>query len=269
MPGAFLDTTIVVHAAEDAEPAKAEAIASIAAHPPAKVPYYAYRELLAGRIRILCEAHNKLHASGNAAEALLGLLRTSPAEGRKREARIQALSESLKEVFNSNPFGSRNDEKREMLQALMLRVGRLWKRSRSLKNVEAVQFLACFNDGKVSCGTAGELRGPGDSFNCRKQERCAAAAYLYDDTSSLVAMIDALHPSKLTPAAAKKNENSQRRKALKELHVRGPKTFSKNLCRALGDAYFAGMCPADSVVLTTNTLDFQPLCKAIGKALAK
>lgn len=269
MSGGFLDTTVVIHAVENSQPAKLNASKAITANTPTKVPYYAYRELLAGKVRILCEAHNKLHASANAGEALLGLLSSSPAEGRKRESRIQALAESFKEIYAANPHGPRSDMKREMLQDLMLRAAGLWRRSRAIPNVESVQFLACFNEGKLTYGAAGELRGPGDSFNCHAQERCAAAAYLHDDKNALAAMIDGLHPNNLSLAAAKKNENSQRRKALKALQTDGPLKFNKGMCRALGDAYFAGMCPAGHVVLTTNTVDFVPLCNAVGKAVVQ
>jgi hypothetical protein len=118
-------------------------------------------------------------------------------------------------------------------------------------------------------GKSGEIRGPGDSFNCSKEERCAAAAYLNDDPVALKNMIAALHPANLTKEAKDKRENSQRRKALKEIQTNGPSRFNKGLCRAIGDAYFAGMCPASSTLLSTNTSDFEPLCVALKKALAK
>lgn len=264
MTGSFLDTTIVVHIADGVEPSKTKGEAFINTNQPAESPYYALRELLAGHIQILCDAHNVILAAENPAEALCALLRRSPAEGRKKEAKLQAFATSLSDTF-ANPSGTRSDQKREMLQSLALRTNGLWRRAHRLTNVKLVQSLCCFNDGKISYGAAGELRGPNDSFNCIKSERCAAAAYLYDNKGDLTKMIDALHPSKLDPSVATKNENSQRRKALKELLDKGPKSFDKGRCRALGDAYFAAMCPASSVVLTSNTVDHQPLCLALGK----
>lgn len=62
-----------------------------------------------------------------------------------------------------------------------------------------------------------------------------------------------------------KQETKSRRAALKELLQKGPKNFSKHRCRALGDAYFAAMAPAGKNILTTNTVDFEPLCSAVGK----
>lgn len=269
MTGSFLDTTVVIHIADKVEPSKTKGEAFVNANQPAESPYYALRELLAGHIQILCDSHNAILAAENPGEAMLALLRRSPAEGRKKEARLQALATSLNDTFATNPLGERGSQKREMLQALSLRINGLWRRAHKLTNVKLVQSLGCFNDGKIAYGAAGELRGPNDSFNCIKSERCAAAAYLYDNKSDLIKMIDALHPSKLDPLVAAKNENSQRRKALKELLEKGPKEFGKGRCRALGDAYFAAMCPPGSVVVTSNTVDHQPLCLALSKRVVE
>jgi hypothetical protein len=62
-----------------------------------------------------------------------------------------------------------------------------------------------------------------------------------------------------------KRETTRRRSALKDLMQNGPDKFNKNNCRALGDAYFAVMCPPGSHVITTNLVDHAPLCNALGK----
>ncbi|MFH1493720.1 MAG: hypothetical protein ABIG70_02865 [Pseudomonadota bacterium] len=265
MSGSFLDTTIVVHLAEAIEPERARADTHISANRPASMPYYALQELLAGRVRVLCETHNILRSAENEGEALLAMTRRSPQEGRKKEARMQALANALKDIFSASPTGPREHVKREALQALALKVSRLWRNSAQLASVQLTQSLSCFNSGKLSYGESGELRGPGDSFNCRKNERCAAAAYIYDDKLTLDKLIAALHPNNLTVEAANKNENKMRRKALKELREKGPSAFPKTRCRALGDAYFAAMCPPGSDVLTSNLVDYLPLCQALGK----
>ena len=265
MAGSFLDTTIVIHIADNVEPGRSKGEAFVKANQPAASPYYALRELLAGHIQILCDTHNAVRAAENPAEALLALHNRSPAEGRKKIARLQALAAALNGTFAANPSGSRNEQKREVLQTLALQANRLWRQARNLSNVTLVQALGCFNNGKISYGASGELRGPNDSFNCIKSERCGAATYLFENKVDLSKMIDALHPNNLDPLAATKNENSQRRKALKELLDKGPREFNKNRCRALGDAYFAAMCPLGSVVVTSNIKDHVPLCLALKK----
>lgn len=265
LSGSFLDTTVLVDIAERGEPYRTKCEAFIRANQPAATPFYALRELLAGHVRNLCTAHNILLAAETAPEAMLALLRISPAEGRKKQDKLQALASAMQEAFSSNPSGDRQDMKREMLQNLAVQVNRLWRGVRRLKAVSIVHSLSCFNDGRITYGSAGELRGPRDSFNCIKTERCAAAAYIYDNQSDLAKMICALHPHNLDSKAAKKGENVQRRKALKELQSKGPAKFDKSRCRALGDAYFVSMCPPGSVVVTSNLEDHVPLCRAVGK----
>jgi hypothetical protein len=270
MSGSFLDTTIVVDLSDKKSGASAVAAEIyITANQPAGVPYYALRELLAGHVHTLCDAHNVIKAAGNPAEALLALLNRSPAEGRKREGKISALASAMAQSFSQSPTGSRDELKAEILQSLAIRVNQIWRRAHKLNSVALVQPLGCFNQGSLTYGSAGELRGPGDSFNCLKSERCAAAEYLFDDKSALAKLIEALHPDNLDAQSAGKNENQKRRKALKELSNRGPKVFNKGRCRALGDAYFAVMCPPGSDVLTTNIQDHLPLCNALGKRTLK
>ena len=200
---------------------------------------------------------------------MLALQRISPAEGRKRQSKLEVFATSMNAAFAANPSGNRKDIKREMLQDLALRANNLWRKAHKLKSVNIVQALGCFNDGKVTLDSDGVLRGPSNRFTCIKTERCAAAAYIYDNKSNLAKMISALHPSSLDSKIATKNETQQRRKALKELESNGPVKFAKGKCRALGDAYFAAMCPAGSVVLTSNLEDHVPLCLALGKEAKK
>jgi len=267
--GSFLDTTIVVHMAEGTGQEKASGEAFVRSNQPAGTPFYALRELLDGRVRLICEVHNMLRAAENPPEAIAALTRRSPAEGRKRMARVDVFRQAAQHVFAANPSGPRDDEKREMLQYLMLKANGLWLKSRKLRSVDVVQPLACFNNGKLTLGPSKELRGPNDSFTCVRTERCAAAAYMYDKKIELGKLIDALHQNKVDQRIANKNETNQRRKALKELSKQGPSEFSKQKCRALGDAYFASMCPIGSVVLTTNLDDHTPLCAALGKEAKK
>lgn len=265
MAGSFLDTTIVVHVSDPKNPEKAKSDACILANQPAEAPYYALRELLAGHLRNLCEAHNAIQASDNPAEALISILQKLFRAGRKKDSVAKAISESLSDMFAKRPGESRDLMKQECMEDLALRINRMWRNSHAMKKVDLVQSLSCFNDGKLSYGQAGELRAPGNSFNCLQHKRCAAAAYLYDQKNDLQIMIDALHPNNLDPSIAGKTETNSRRKALKELQSKGPNEFSKAKCRALGDAYFAAMCPPGKVVVSSNLVDHLPLCVALSK----
>lgn len=268
MSGSFLDTTVVVEIAQESDVGKTWAAPYVSAHAPAEAPSYALRELLAGKVHIICDAHNKVQAAENMMEAVLAFMRLPPIAGRKKDGPIQAIVQALKPCFEPGSTKSAEEMKRETLGALALAARDLWHRARNLDGVAVVQALSCFDPGNLIRGAAKELRGPNDSWGCLKAERCAAAAYLYDKTVELKQMIDALHPSALDAAAAAKQENVSRRRALRELQTDGPEDFNKGRCRALGDAYFAAMCPVGSSVVTTNGADHAPLCAALKKDIA-
>jgi hypothetical protein len=263
--GSFLDTTVLMNLSQSAEPARSDSQSFVNANQPSEVAFYASRELLTGPVRYICDAHNALLAAQDHGEAIVALGQRLIAARRWRDTAIQIIAQNLHDILDSRGAQSAADLKREGLQAISIKATQLWRRANSPKNVTRVQPLGCFNGGDISYGPGGELQGPNDSFNCASAERCAAAGWIHDDQGALSKLIDALRPSKLDAKAKVKNENTQRRKALKELKRLGPKDFSKRRCRALGDAYFAVMCPSGSVIATTNIIDFQPLCSALGK----
>ncbi len=266
MSGAFLDTTVLISLAEPNHPGAVSAQALVNKYQPSQAPYYAIHELLSGRLRLLCDCHNAMIGANNPAEAAIAFLKRSPAEGRKREARVKIILEVLAEMYTAIPGGSRDQMKQESMNALSLKIAQLWLAAKSHRKVDLVQPLACFVDGDLTTGSFGEIRAPGN-FNCDASQKCAAARSLYQDKLSLQKMIDALHPKLLSAAAQQKNENIKRRKALKELLDDGPEKFHKGRCRAIGDAYFAAMAPPGSAVATSNPDDFEPLCNSLGKTI--
>ncbi len=64
-----------------------------------------------------------------------------------------------------------------------------------------------------------------------------------------------------------KAENARRSGALASLLANKPMT--EKMCDDLGDAVLAFFAPPDSVILTTNTRDFEPLAGALGKSVEK
>lgn len=265
MSESFVDTTVLVAVADPHDSKKSKAEAALAARTQNDLPCYALRELQAGVLRYLCDVHNVLLSSADFAEALVALTQVSAFQGRQKSAKIQIAADTLRQVFTGNPQGARSEISDEALGALSLRIAQLWVAAQSHKRFTITQPLACFNEGDLRRGSAGELRGPNGSFNCLSSERCAAAAYMFDDKVVLQKLHQALHPNNLSQEAAEKQENKSRRAALKELMQKGPAQFSKKRCRALGDAYFVAMAPAGKEILTTNAVDFQPLCAAVGK----
>ena len=194
MSGSFLDTTVVVELAEDGA-AATWARAFLSQNQPAQVPYYALRELLTGRVRILCDTHNKLHAAENLGEAMLAISSLPSVAGRTKQGAFQTLALAMSKVFDSNPHGDRDDLKRELLQDIASSTTRLWNKARRASGMSTVQALACFSVGKLSRGVAGELRGHltpltvPDRNAAQQQRICMTISPRFRNSSKLYTLI--------------------------------------------------------------------------------
>jgi hypothetical protein len=246
------------------QPIAKAALAHTKANPPVEIADYAYRELLVGRVKLLCDAHNKLIAADNVVEVAISFV-VRGSFGRTGLAQARQILEPLKDMFDEKSKINPVDAKREIQEELMVIATKLWRAAAKFPLARRVQPLPCFNSGSLSLDNNGLLRGPNDSFNCLGGTTCGAAQWMYSDRSSLKKMITALDSPSLPHRLKNKDETKGRRSALKILESRGPSYINKRQCRQLGDAYFAAMCPPGSHVLTTNVEDFVPLCDAIKK----
>lgn len=266
MSEVFLDTTLVVHLADTKQPLHDAAEAILAHSSKALSPMYALRELLVGPLQNLCSVHNGLKSADNLGEALSVLAGLNPIVGRKKHTRIQIFADSLLEVCRENPQIPVDEALETMAENLALQISRFWRRAKRAKGWSIVQPLGCFGSGDFSFGKFGELKPPGDTFNCDAHSKCSAAGYMSEHLGAVSKLCDALHSRFLSDRLANKAETTSRRAALKHLKDR-PAKFDKRKCRALGDAYFAVMCPATAKIATSNKEDFQPLCIALGREM--
>jgi hypothetical protein len=267
--GCFLDTTVLVNLCDSEKPDYPSTEAFVQGHQPAEVPDYAAREVLAGLVHNCCILYNTLRACRTHGEALLAILKMPPVAGRKRELALKELAARVEKIFTADEVGSSEDHKREHLQDIAIRIQTLWDGAKSPRNVTRIQPLHCFNGGELERGSAGEFRGPNDTFDCLAMNKnCAAAAYLCDDATMLSKMITALDAVGGQLGDSEKRETKSRRRILRDLKLKGP-GLTKPQCRALGDAYFAAMCPEGSLIATTNLNDFEPLCNALGRQVRK
>lgn len=267
MTKGFADTTILVAVAEEVDPTQSRTKRFVAAEGPIDLPDYAKREFSVGKLQQVCDAHNRVLAAENPAEAIDSILSLAGFRPRTAVGTARAAAAALSEALRGDASRTTVEVKREVLQALRLKAGTLWRRAQRDPAFSAVQPLSCFSGGPLqSDRSTGTLNGPSGTFNCTSRSPCGAAMYMAQNPEVVDRLLKALHPAVLDEKAAGKRENDTRRKALKELRHKGVASFRAHLyCRGLGDAYFAAMCPAGSVVLTTNLQDHEPLCSALGK----
>lgn len=149
MSGCFVDTTVLVDVVEEREPGATAAQQFAKANAPAQLPQYALREFLAGRIGLLCDVHNRMLAADNVGEALVALLKMPPVQGRTLNSKQLELATTLTKVLSPNKLQTAEDNKREILLDLQLRIARYWRRARKISVFKTVQPLACVNLGEV------------------------------------------------------------------------------------------------------------------------
>ncbi|MCZ8292544.1 MAG: hypothetical protein O9312_03425 [Hylemonella sp.] len=278
--GCYIDTTIVCAVADDLPNLASTSKQHIDANQPGAIPYYALRELVAGPLKTLCAAHSLLARSESIADAFRCVMNLPPIVGRTKQGQLSALIQTLGQCLTLTPTDLAaaprqpidDPVRRKMTHNLAINIQRQWSLAKRIPNTKTSHQLACFADGDFDFNETGELKGPNGRFQCDPSQPCSAAAHLRGKLGEVQTLVDVLHPSKLTPELADKRENVRRRGALKEVIrlQKGERTsFPKKDCRALGDAYFAVMCPPGSHVLTTNFVDHDLLCTALGKTAIK
>jgi len=265
MGGTFVDTTVVIGSSDSVQGAPSHK-SYLQHNPPSSAPAYALREMLAGYLQNLCSVHNFLIGSnGEMGAALASLARLPSVVGRKKHAMLDIFAERLKSA--ERKASTFSGAVREMADDLALQIESAWQEANSGRYFTVVQPLGCFEGGSFSFGPSGVIIPPNGRFNCDPGERCSAAGYLFDREADVSTMIECLSPKVLAKELADKGENASRRAALKDLKANKPKGFSKKRCRAIGDAYFVGMCPVGATIVTTNGSDFEILCNALSRSL--
>ena len=262
---AFVETTVLTDLLLKQGELKERAAKALKRFDETLLPVYAIKEFKAGPLKKFAWLHNKLVLLNSFAAAINALQRISRTPQRYlTSTALEALHTS---AFSVKPtklsdlvekYGSEatqdsflRDEYRLALKTAVLKA---WNRRR--KGFSAiVQPLSCYVEVAPQ-----EQRGllTLEPVLCRPENGCSLGSEL----TKSVAVLEAL---KRATDAIDNAEHKRRSKALHEI-ARKPKTgVSEKQCRALGDAVFAFFAPADSVILTTNLRDLQPLAEALNK----
>jgi len=229
------------------------------------LPVYAIKEFKAGPLRNFVWLHNKLVVLDSFEAALDALQRISRTPRRYlTSTAIEALKTSAYSISKTKgselfeKYGPDSDldsiQRDEYRLALKTAVIKAWRRrKRSFSAV--VQPLSCYTEVAPQ-----EQRGLLilEPVRCSPENGCC----LGPELAKAPGVLEALKK------ATEQIDNAEHRRRSKTLHeiARKPNLpVSESQCRALGDAIFAFFAPADSVILTTNMRDLQPLAEAIGK----
>lgn len=272
--GSYFDSTLLYAVATEDSVWEPRTKKYAAANPIAETPTYAARELLAGPISSLCTAHNKLLDATTVADAFFKVNSLPAVSGRTKSTQLAGLVHALAASLSTAPgpltVAQLNQPldgliKTRMQDDLALDIARKWAAILENDVMKVTQPLGCFALTDLGVDqVSGALRGPNGRFSCDPKSSCSAAHFLHGKQADVQKLIAVLRPPK-AKGVPQKHESVRRRSALKSLVASGPGKFGKKDCRAIGDAYFAVMCPPGSDVLTTNLSDHIPLCAALGK----
>lgn len=261
MAKAFLDTTILADAILKRGVSRDKALIALKRYESIEFPVYAIKEFKAGALYGWVWLHNKLTDTRSCAKTFAAIQSIMTYKRNLPATAIGALSDlglqgkttfaALQQQYGADADPDVADADR-LRSAARVRIFLAWRNRRSLGS--AVVPLSCYSErepreepnGLLTCSPTG----------CGASE-CAMAPALKANEGDLKALRDAVLKQ------PKKSENDKRSLALKEL-IRG-RPLTDKLCRALGDAVFAFFAPRDSVILTTNVRDHQPLAAALEK----
>lgn len=262
MTKAFLDTTILVDLLLGA-PAKQEVAKDlIGKYSETQVPAYAFKEMRSGPLSHLVFTYNLLASRDTFEEVTSQLSRLSQFQARRFSVGMTSIVRGL--VAASATAQTEEDKKRSVQAWLLREIQKAWRRRRRVTS-KVVAPLACLVEDDYELRD-GRLRTSIGSQSCTPGVPCSAALHLKGRASDVQVLVHALRPKK--KGEFLKREWSSRRSALKEVLKHRAGEVPRKHCRAFGDAYICLMAPSDSVILTTNKVDFEPLSKALGKKVA-
>ena len=263
---AFVETTILANILLKTGPECASAKKALATFERSTLHSYALKELRAGPLSGYVWLHNKLVTTRSLPETMLALNRLvrSPmtslpataleawAEGLKASER-ERLGE-LREKYGdaADAHSVELDRVRLTVKSLVLRA---WRRRKKITD-EVVGELSCFGDPAPREGRGGQVDM--GRLGCRADE-CAMARELKSRNEDLFKLWGA------TCRQPERGETMRRARALRKLWRTPQRKFEVRDCRSLGDAVFALFAPSESVILTTNLRDLEPLAASVGR----
>ena len=265
---AYIDTTILADALLKKGERRTAAVTALHKFTERLLPVYAIKEFKAGVLRRFVWLHNKIVQTKSYSKTLAAIQKVSRTPQRYlTSTAIEALHMSafatgkiragkLEEKYGESATleSILTDEYR---YAIRTKIELAWRRRRSIAT-EVVDNLSCYREVAPF-----ERRGllELDPVRCDPdKDGCCLGPLLKARAGDLEKLRAAMQGARDTP------EGRRRYQALREIARRKlGEPVAESTCRDLGDAFFAFFAPEDSVVLTTNSKDHEPLCAALGK----
>ena len=264
---AYVDTTVLTNLLLKKGELNVSASTALTRFEETLLPVYAIKEFKAGPLRRFVWLHNKIVENGYAG-AMDALQRLSGTPQRYlTSTAIEALKTS---AYTLGPTSWKELQKK------------YGSRAANFEQIQAERIWSCVK----GCGDESLEETQGEIIKSRpptamlhrsrsipqrwlratrvRSGVCQSAIYAVW-VRELASAPEALRALKKATDQISNAEHRRRSQALSDIARKSNVGVTEQQCRALGDAIFAFFAPEDSVVLTTNTRDMEPLAAALGK----
>lgn len=252
---AFVDTTILANVLLKTGPLHDEAKVALGRYETTSLPVYAIKEWKRGQLAAYVLYHNYLKRTGSWSQTnqiLAKWFKTPRKQSTLREADAAAVLRFRPNILVRDWDVDLAEHYRLALKTLIYES---WNQRREV-TTETILDLDCYVEVPPRDRRNGQIDpSPQD---CKGGGECSFAGRLRERRELLIKLRDSI--------SEVSGENSRRVEALNRIISHPNLPFDRKQCRALGDAYFVIFAPDDSVILTTNLKDHQPLAAAIGKS---
>jgi hypothetical protein len=272
MTKAFVDTTILTDCLLKPSSDKGKAAkAALRNFSETELPVYAIKEFKAGPLHGYIWLHNVFVTEDNFQRTLFRLHALSTSKNRNLALTAQEALAEASGYFSSftstqlmDEYGKKANADSMQVDTYRLRLKELvlrgWGKRRRL-TTRVVVPISCYQEVSPTENAKGMITY--EMYQCEPGRECSLAKELKANISDLRKLRKAV--SKM-PASA---EQARRHNALDVIVSMPGRKVTEQMCRALGDAIFAFFAPMDSVILTTNTKDHEPLAASLGKKVER
>lgn len=236
------------------------------------LPVYAIKEFHGGPLKNFAWFYNKLVVTNSFAASLQALQRMSMTPRRYTvSTALEALSTIARETLANTTLNQLSQTHGAKAKAdsvladsfrfaLKVRIVQAWRRRRGVAS-DVVEELSCYTESAPKEDGGGVLVIEGK--RCSYLRECCLAPKLRLMAEEISRLRDVVSRQE------QKNENVRRLRVLRHFCRTPKRDMSEEMCRDLGDAYFALFAPPDATILSTNPKDLEPLASALNKTIQR
>jgi hypothetical protein len=270
MSSAFLETTVLTDYLLKKDGSEKAARKTLSKYDSIVVPQFAWKEFKRGPLANFVWTYNKLVETNSFTQSLAALQRLSRSPHRYlTSTAIQAFHSAFEASFAgvsledlSIRYGSKATLDRVHADACRLEIKRAilssWGRRSSLFG-GPVQPLTCYPDADIRDISPRLDISPRD---CPRDAECCLK-------QRLAGLQTALSSARSAIANETRQEVRKRIRVLRQIEKHPGTAMGRGECRDFGDAYFPLFCPKDTVIVTTNIRDIEPMATKLGVGVDK